>query len=185
MSFEESLVRNAAPTMASIKIANLFNFQFNSSEECAMTIGYFNSLMNGKGVYIELLKESKDFYLIYVYRKSYLRAELQREEIKEFLESFGYPKSVDLKRYIGVIKTKLKNNAEFPHEIGVFLGYPLSDVKAFIETKGQDCLVCGEWKAYQDEENAECTFCKYKHCKEVYVRTYQGGRKLCDMLVSA
>lgn len=185
MSFEESLVRNAAPTMANIKIANLYNFRFSSLKECVMTIRYFNAIMNGKGVYIELLKWSGDFYLIYVYRKSHLLAALQRDDIREFLERFGYLKSYDIKECLDVIKTKLKKNADFPHEIGVFLGYPLSDVKAFIETKGQDCLVCGEWKAYQDEENAECTFCKYKHCKEVYVRTYQGGRKLCDMLVSA
>lgn len=185
MSFEESLIHNASPTMASIKMANLYNFRFNSQEECESSIKHFNSIMNVKGVYIELLKQADDFYLIYVYRKSHLLEQLRREDVRAFLKEMGYPKQADVESYINVIKARLRENTEFPHEIGVFLGYPLSDVKAFIKEKGKNCLVCGDWKAYNDENNAKCMFCKYKHCKEVYVRTYRSGRKLYDLLVSA
>lgn len=184
MSFEESLIHNASPTMASIKVANLYNFGFNSADECHMLIKHFNSIMNEKGVYIKLLKNTNDFYLIYVYRKSHLQAILEQAEVKEFLNAMGYPKKGSVEKYLNIIKTRLRENTEFPHEIGVFLGYPLSDVKAFIKEKGENSLVCGDWKAYNDETNAKCTFYKYKHCKEVYIRTYRSGRKLYDLLVS-
>ena len=29
--------------------------------------------------------------------------------------------------------------ADFPHEMGIFLGYPLGDVKGFIEHHGRNC----------------------------------------------
>lgn len=185
MSFEESLIHNASPTLASIKVANLYNFKFESFEECKRTISYFNSIMNDKGIYIELLRRDEDFYLIYVYRKSHLKSDLQDREIKNFLVDMGYSKANNINEFLDVLKTKLCKSKDFPHEIGLFLGYPLADVKAFIEEKGQNCLVCGDWKAYHDEQYARCMFCKYKHCKEVYMRTYKKGRKLSEMLVSA
>lgn len=185
MSFEESLIRHAAPTLASIKVANLYSFKFSSIEECQKTICYFNALMNSKGIYIELLKNSGDFYLIYVYRKSHLQKKLQDAEIQNLLVQYGYPEKCEIKKYLNVLKIRMDAGEDFPHEIGLLLGYPLADVKAFIETKGKDCIACGDWKVYGDEEAAKCLFCKYRHCKEVYMSVYEAGRRFVDMLVSA
>ena len=69
MGFEESLIRNAAPTLAGIKVANLYNYSFKSPKECRESIDKLNRRMNSKGIYIELFKNVDDFYLIYVYRK--------------------------------------------------------------------------------------------------------------------
>ncbi len=185
MSFEESLIYHAAPTLASIKIANLYSFKFTNDVECQMTIRHFNSLMNPKGIYIELLKNAGDFYLIYVYRKSHLQKRLQDSEVKMLLAEYGYPVKCDIDNYMSVLKIRLKTRKGFPHEIGLLLGYPLSDVKAFIENEGQNCIVYGDWKVYGDEETAKCLFCKYKRCRDVYISVYGAGRKFVDMLVSA
>ncbi|MDO5590905.1 MAG: DUF3793 family protein [Lachnospiraceae bacterium] len=185
MSFEESLVWHASPTLASIKIANLYNFKFTSLEECLCTIADFNGLMNPKGIYIELVKNVGDFYLIYVYRKSHLSKELGRSDVRKFLVQFGYSPDGDLSIYLNVLKERLALKEEFPHEIGVFLGYPLPEVKAFIEAKGQGSIACGEWKVYHDEQFAKCMFCKYRHCREIYMKVFGEGRRLSDMLISA
>lgn len=185
MSFEESLICHAAPTLASIKIANLYSFKFSSNAECKMTIRHFNSLVNSKGIYIELLKNSEDFYLIYVYRKNHLQKKLQDPEVQLFLMGYGYPAKCDIEDYLNVLKRRLETRDDFPHEIGLLLGYPLADVKAFIEFKGQNCIACGDWKVYDDEEAARCLFCKYRHCRDVYIAVYGAGRKFVDMLVSA
>lgn len=185
MSFEESLICHAAPTLASIKIANLYNFRFDSDKDCQMTINHFNSLMNPKGIYIELLKEAGDFYLIYVYRKTHLQKQLDDPEIQNLLARYGYPTKCEMKHYIDVLKMRLKAEEGFPHEIGLLLGYPVADVKAFMETNGQNCIACGDWKVYGNEKEAKCLFCKYKHCREVYISAYGAGRKFVDMLVSA
>lgn len=185
MSFEESLVRHASPTLASIKIASLYSFRFDSYKECLDTINGFNEMMNPRGIHIELLKNTGNFYLIYVYRKSHLLRTLCDEEVQSFLTEYGYSSACEVEDYIETLKYKLKTGNDFPHEIGVFLGYPLNDVKMFIKTNGNHCVLCGDWKVYQDEETARCLFCKYKHCREIYVKLYMAGRRFSDMLVSA
>jgi len=185
MSFEESLVRHAAPTLANIKIANLYRFKFESVDECQGTVEYFNSIMNPKGIYIELLEYAKESYLVYVYRKSRLQVVLCDNDVERFLSELGYSTDSGLQGYLGVLKDKLHTEAEFPHEMGVFLGYPLPDVKAFIEDQRDGYVLCGDWKVYHDEDTAKCLFCKYKHCREVFVKVYNEGRKFGDMLVSA
>lgn len=184
MSFEESLVWHASPTLASLKVANLYNFKFDSMEECISTIACFNSMMNPKGIYIKLMKISGDSYLIYVYRKSHLQKILNDEEVINFLSEYGYAGD-NLNAYLELLAKRLGEGTDFPHEVGVFLGYPLPDVKAFIETKGQNCIACGDWKVYHNEQEARCLFCKFKHCKDVYVKVHSEGRRFCDMLVSA
>lgn len=91
----------------------------------------------------------------------------------------------DLDAYLELLAKRLGEGTDFPHEVGVFLGYPLLDVTAFIETKGQNCIACGDWKVYHNEQEARCLFCKFKHCKDVYVKVHSEGRRFCDMLVSA
>lgn len=185
MSFEESLVWHASPTLASLKVANLYSFKFRSMDDCAKTVEHFNSLMNPKGIYIELLRNTNDFYLIYVYRKKDLQRELHNIQVQNFLKEYGYSDEIDVREYLTVLKKRLDGEKDFPHEIGVFLGYPLADVKAFIEMKGKDFVLCGDWKVYHDKETARCLFCKYKRCKEIYVKVYEQGRKFSDMLVGA
>ena len=44
----------------------------------------------------------------------------------------------------------LQKEQLFPHEIGVFLGYPPEDVKAFIKQNGKGAVLCGYWKVYSN-----------------------------------
>ena len=66
----------------------------------------------------------------------------------------------------------------FPHEIGLFLGYPPKDVKGFIE-EGPRCAKCtGCWQVYGDEEKALKTFERYRKCTEVYCAQVSCGKSL-------
>lgn len=47
------------------------------------------------------------------------------------------------------LKQRFKE-VEFPHEIGVFLGYPEKDVQSYIEHKGKNYIFCKYWKVYHD-----------------------------------
>lgn len=46
----------------------------------------------------------------------------------------------------------------FPHEVGLFLGYPLDDVTGFIEQKGKNYKCCGIWKVYGNEKQTQMLF---------------------------
>lgn len=74
--------------------------------------------------------------------------------------------------------------AEFPHEIGLVLGYPPADVSGFIRHKGADFLACGGWKAYSAPEAALRTFQRNRLCAEEYRKLHAQGvslEALCDM----
>jgi len=54
--FEAEIVRQCAPTLAGIKIANLFTYTFSCNEECFNAISSVRKILSDKSIYIELLK---------------------------------------------------------------------------------------------------------------------------------
>ena len=62
-----------------------------------------------------------------------------------------------------------------PHEIGIFLGYPLADVEGYIENGGRDCIRLGCWKAYSDPDGAERVFRMIRKCRRVYEECLRRG----------
>ncbi|MCR5232196.1 MAG: DUF3793 family protein, partial [Acholeplasmatales bacterium] len=70
------------------------------------------------------------------------------------------------------LKERLKDN-EFPHEIGVFLGYDLDDIKSFI--KGEKCIYVGYWKVYSKLNEKLEIFDKYTKCKECVINLINKG----------
>ena len=68
------------------------------------------------------------------------------------------------------------NEMRFPHEIGIFLGYPLADVTGFINNKGRNCKCIGTWKVYGDASSASKAFARFNKCSDVYNRLWKSGR---------
>ena len=115
-------------------------------------------LLNGTGICYRALTFCRDKYLVLLYRPAQLKTYLKQPEVKTFLADYGYEEnSLEkvLERLSLRVREHSKNEIEFPHEIGIFLNYPLEDVRGFIEHKGQDSLFCGYWKVYHDPEKAK------------------------------
>ena len=166
-AFEEAVIRHCAATLAGHKCGSLF-----CSAQCTEAdIQEANALMNPKGVRVESLKSCGCGTLVYVYRPAALNARLNEREIRTFLNSCGYDGETDC---ISHLKSRIQLES-FPHEIGVFLDYPLEDVIAFIENKGEHCPLVGCWKAYTDPESALKTFALYRKCRDVYLRCFARG----------
>ena len=72
----------------------------------------------------------------------------------------------------------------FPHEIGVFLNYPLGDVIGFIENKGHNYKCKGCWKVYCNECETQKTFQRYQKCRNVYLRLWKQGRSVLQLTVA-
>ncbi len=101
------------------------------------------------------------------------------------LSENGYP-GRSLFADLAHLKARIADRSgEFPHEIGIFLGYPLPDVKGFIEHRGRDCKLCGIWKVYGDEKAAGTLFARYERCREVYWRLWiTGARTIPELAVA-
>lgn len=186
MLMERHLVEHCSPTLASLKTANLFNHSYSSEEELEKEMADLNECLSGKGVTLMLLYKRRNKALIYVYRKNRLQADLNRSGVAEFLKSYGY-EAMEAGAALEVLKERLKREEEgvFPHEIGIFLGYPLGDVTGFIQNEGRNCKCLGCWKVYCDECEAVKTFARYEKCRAAYSRLWQNGRSVRQLTVAA
>lgn len=173
---EEYLVEHCSPTLASLKTGNLFSYSCSSPEEVDAYLSFWNQCMNSKGVFLCALRVRECSALIYVYRKEHLRRDMERPGVKCFLKSLGYA-NIDVDYAVDRLRERLGESGEFPHEIGLFLGYPLGDVVGFVENSGRNCICSGCWKVYCNESEARRTFRKFKKCTEIYRRLWSQGKK--------
>lgn len=178
------LVEHCSPTLASIKTANLFNYFFENTDDLYMYVSDIERLLNHKGIHLEILNIRPNSALIYVYRKSKLEESPNRPEIQEFLSGYGYT-GFSTAECIKRLKESITQNGNFPHEIGIFLGYPLGDVTGFIENKGCNSKYTGYWKVYCNESETLKLFEQYSKCKRVYSQLFSQGRSLYQLTVSA
>ena len=184
MALEKLLVEYCAPTLASLKTANLFNCKYEKETELLESITYWNKQMSKKGIRIIVLRKKDQKALIYVCRLSELDKTFKNKETIQFLFQYGY-ENINTNSAIERLKVRCNASKEFPHEIGVFLGYPLEDVTGFINNTGKNFRYSGIWKVYGDEKEAEKRFYKYKKCTEIYTRLWNNGRSLWQPTVAA
>jgi len=183
-SIEKSLICHCSPTLASLKTASLFTIGFTCQKELNDVLIKWNRSLSDKGVVMIALRVKDGRALIYVFRKSRLRAELSCPKIRHFLRNNGYD-GANLGAALSTLRAHLTKHEEFPHEIGVFLGYPVDDVIGFIHNKGRNCKYTGCWKVYCNECEAAKTFARYKKCKAVYMRLWEQGRSVQQLTVAA
>ena len=86
---------------------------------------------------------------------------------------------------VGLVVFYIDNFVYRGHEIGVFLGYPLTDIRGFICNEGRNCLCCGCWKVYSEPERAMKLFARYRKCTEAYARLFAAGFPLSRLTVQA
>ena len=73
---------------------------------------------------------------------------------------------------------------EFPHEIGLFLGYPPSDVQAFINQPCTGVKYVGCWKSYSNPDECKRLTDSYNKCMEAWRKKMSMGFSLEQLLVS-
>lgn len=126
--------------------------------------------------------------LLYAWRPHALARHLSDPRAQQILAQAGYP-SASPETLIERLTDRLADDActrltpgapcgaerAFPHEIGLFLGYPYHDVAGFIEHKGQNYLACGLWKVYADRDEALELFARFKRCTHRYLEIYESG----------
>ncbi len=174
---EEMLIEHCSPTLAGIKTGSLFSCKAENIEDIKKTIRALNRTLGKKGLRILPIRYRNGRVLIYVYRPAYLMRDLGDTMAREILDAKGYA-CENAEACVAHLKRNLADSDEFPHEIGLFLGYPPEDVRGFIENKAEGFKYVGYWKVYGDEEKAKSLFEKYKKCTNVYSRHFAEGKPL-------
>lgn len=167
---EELIVRHCAPTLANLKTGSLFVCPIADRPSFFSSLRSLNELLVPKGLRALPLRIREYSALVYLYRPSRLKKDLEDPAAIKILQDHGYscygkclPKLIE----------RIRASEEFPHEIGLFLGYPPEDVQGFLDHRPCKCSGC--WKVYGDENKAKKTFDLYKKCERVYCQQLARG----------
>jgi hypothetical protein len=109
------------------------------------------------GLSVLELREGAGGVLALLYRQGLLARKLRGGAGARYLRSLDYPGGPVLEGYLSFLKKRFAGPG-FPHEVGVFLGYPLEDVICFSAGKPSPYACRGYWKVYHRPEKAERTF---------------------------
>ena len=171
---EEMLVKYCSPTLAGMKTANMFSCSYSGEGELYEFIRRVNQTLSKKGLRILSLKMRDGRALIYVYRPRRLERDLEHSAAASLLRERNYSLG-SLDSCITELIRRLRMGDEFPHEIGLFLGYPPEDVRGFIENRAEGAKCSGAWKVYGDSRYAEKVFAEYKKCTDIFCAQFAKG----------
>lgn len=174
------LALHCAPILKGSKPANIVTV----SRKAFRGIG---RILQGTGISWRFLGSGGDRAILYLYREEELKGCLRQNGIESFLQKYGYPEEEDVKKRLNRLSKRLEEysakDGGFPHEMGVFLGYPLRDVKAFIANRGENYAYLGYWKVYHDVQNAVRLFQRYDRERELAVQEIMMGKTIREIAV--
>ena len=96
--------------------------------------------------YVELKVEDKSSLVLF-YNPPALEATLQAPRNRRWLARLGYPQDGTMHQMLATL-CRRANGKELPHEVGIFIGYPLKDVAGFMQRIPATPVHHGAWRVY-------------------------------------
>lgn len=161
----EKVAAQCAPVIFDVKPSNLLILESVDEKQ-------LQHMMKKMDLHCQLFYQTNAKTIWFVCRKDRMRMILQNPEIAAFFESKKYRdiQKISVEQVIDRVGKRFafhkKGRTEYPHELGLLLGYPLEDVKGFIENEGKSYLCSGYWKVYKNEQEAKKTFFLYRLAKQ-------------------
>ena len=171
LAFAETLVRMAAGVIAGVKPSAIFSIPMR-----AYCVGKWRQLerravdealcayaraLPAYGVSLAVLHRTDRRVYLMVWRPQSMERVLGEPESAAILSEAGYGEA-SAERQLSELRRRLAayyrrdEGVEFPHEIGIFLGYPPEDVRGFLA--GEEATCVGPWRAYGDVATAQRRF---------------------------
>ena len=171
------IILHCAPVLKKVKMSSMFTVP-------AAYMRFVRSVFRGTGIQVKGLCQGAGRAVVYVYREAEVQKCLEDPQVAEFLQQYGY-ESTQAEACLNHLGRRVSLSAQgiesYPHEMGIFLGYPLEDVKGFIQHGGKDSRYTGYWKVYGDVVQAKQTFQAYDDAKECAVLEYMAGKRMNEI----
>ena len=161
-TLDQILAYHCAPALAGLKPANLVSLSRTEFPDLEIRLEEYRRLFGPRGVAFRTMDgPNPDALLLLVYRPALLEREFRLPLAAKLLRGDGYPVGAAVETMLDRLGERLRTETEFPHEIGLFLGYPPEDVEGFQRHRGRNCKLCGYWKVYSDVDRARAMFRRY------------------------
>ena len=167
-----------APVITGVKVSNLLTIPSRYDGKVA-------EILDGSGISFRKLAEDRRRSVFFLYRGDELACWILCRGNQMILAEAGLA-GLPLDRVLDEISARyrayVRKGSDYPHEIGVLLGYPPEDVKGFVVNKGKNCLICGYWKVYGDPEAARMRFEAYDLARERILSRISEGISLRSLI---
>ncbi|MBQ9764918.1 MAG: DUF3793 family protein [Lachnospiraceae bacterium] len=177
-NIEMQLALQCAPLIMGLKMSNLLIIPMENEET-------FEDIIDKTdiSVYRLLNYQGKTVYLLY--DKGKVIEFLNSDRTKEVFMREGY-KSFLLEDILHSFQNRYEhfrvNGGQFPHEMGLLLGYPVEDVVGFIENRGNNYLYSGYWKVYARPLEKKELFAKFEDAKDSVVKMLSSGISMKEIV---
>lgn len=168
---ELQIALQCAPLVAKLKVSNLLILPVEDVIKVRQILKYSD-------VDYKLISVKDKKATMLLYREKELEEYFDNKDIRLLMQFMGYTDfsmNALIARFRKHYVAYQQDAAEFPHEMGFFLGYPLEDVVGFIQNQGKNFLYTGYWKVYADLQEKVSLFQKFELAQEALVQYISDG----------
>jgi hypothetical protein len=173
---EMQLAMQCAPLLTGLKISNLLNISREDFE-------WMKRIIRHSKFSWFLLLETEENVSVLLFHREGLENYLKKEQVVQIFMQAGYQDlslGAILREFAVRYRRYRETKCDFPHEMGLLLGYPTEDVEGFIH--GDDCLCSGYWKVYADKEKKLKLFERFEYARERLIRLLSSGVGMIDII---
>ena len=157
MTFEKSLINHIAPTLCGIKPGSLFTMRDNVFiSSLAMK---WQKKVKDYDIELEFFRLSDHSVMFFAYNKAKIAEIINDRKVMAYLKRKNFPADGNIRKSVDELIHRLKYSGGFPHEVGIFLGYPLADVVLFEKNGGKNC------KSYSNIDEAKKLCSSFDSCR--------------------
>jgi hypothetical protein len=175
---EMQMAMQCAPLITGLKISNLLNI----SREDFLPM---QQIVKHSQLSWYLLYETEQKITVLLFHRDSLERYLGKLTVRKMLLQAGYVE-LSLGRILREFAVRYKGymdkKNDFPHEMGLLLGYPTEDVEGFINHRGDNSLCVGYWKVYANKERKLKLFERFENAKESLIQLLSCGVSMGDII---
>ena len=112
-----------------------------------------------------IVKETEEKAQLFFAHQGCLQAVLSDAVNRHFLVRLGYPEQGTADQYVRILIQRMRG-MPFPHEAGLFFGYPMKDVCGFMGAPIRYRKTMG-WRMYGDTHISEMIYARYKNARSL------------------
>ncbi|ABA87331.1 protein of unknown function DUF3793 [Syntrophotalea carbinolica DSM 2380] len=174
------LALHSAEVLEGVKPANLMTMH-DREHTCGRNLyrlweTHAEDLLGVSGFKAKVLSDCGRRRLVLLYSPLLLDELLRRPNVRNFLHKAGYPAFDKTEQALDELRQRVKHE-DFPHEIGLFLGYPLKDVAGFMGWAAIPFSSNGPWRIYGEPSRSLGLANCHKACRSRMAQRLDGG---CD-----
>lgn len=175
---EMQIAFQCAPLIAGLKLSNLLMIQNTDT-------GKVKQILRRTGISYYIVAVTDEKTAVLLYNRQQLEDYLAEKKVQQLLLEMGY-QELTLSEVLSCFRVRyqgyMEDSREFPHEMGLLLGYPIEDVRGFIQNEGENCLYTGYWKVYENLSEKVVLFRKFENARETLIQMLSSGMGLVEII---